>query len=59
VNVPKRLVEEWLASGSAVVDEESGVIALARHVDAYDQRFGLMPERVSAGGDPYWLIIDG
>lgn len=59
VNAPARLVNQWLIHGDAEQDEESGVISLAYHVAAYDDRFGLIPERVSAGMDVGTLIIDG
>lgn len=59
VNAPARLVNQWLSRGDAEQDEESGVIALASHVAAYDDRFGLIPERVSVGMDAGMLIIDG
>jgi CRISPR-associated endonuclease/helicase Cas3 len=59
VNVPRRAVADWLARGDAVLDEESGVVALASHVAAYDERFGLMPDRISSSADVESLIIDG
>lgn len=59
VNTPAALVRNWLARGDAVQDGESGVIWFAPHVDAYDDRFGLVPERVSVGLNVEALIIDG
>lgn len=59
VNVPKKLVQDWLARGDAVQDDESGVIALAQYVVAYDPRFGLVPERVTGAASVDALIIDG
>ncbi len=59
VNAPKRLVEQWVATEHASLDEATGVIALAGHVDAYDVRFGLVPDRVSNAANARTLIIDG
>ena len=59
VNAPKLMVDQWLASGHATLDEESGVVALASHVDAYDVRYGLVPARVSVAALAGALIIDG
>lgn len=59
VNVPKRLVSDWIAAGGAVRDDETGVVRIAEHVTAYDERFGLVSERVSGAADPQVLIIDG
>jgi CRISPR-associated endonuclease/helicase Cas3 len=59
VNAPRKLVEEWVASGHAIRDEESGVVALAPHVAAYDPRFGLVPDRVPSAASTHALIVDG
>jgi CRISPR-associated endonuclease/helicase Cas3 len=59
VNVPKRLVAQWIAAGAAERDDESGVVQIAEHVSAYDDRFGLVPERVGGAADIRSLIIDG
>lgn len=59
VNAPRRLVAEWQMRGGAVLDEESGVIALAPHVVAYDERFGLVLEGPSGAANVQALIIDG
>jgi CRISPR-associated endonuclease/helicase Cas3 len=59
VNVPKRLVAQWIAAGAAQRDDETGVVRIAEHVFAYDARFGLIPERVGGGADVRSLIIDG
>ncbi len=59
VNVPRDLVQQWLHVGDAIQDESSGVVALAEHVDAYDLRFGLVPERVSSRVSAQPLVIDG
>jgi CRISPR-associated endonuclease/helicase Cas3 len=59
VNAPRRLVDGWIASGYAFRDEDSGVVALAPHVAAYDLRFGLVPERVLDATSPDTLIVDG
>jgi CRISPR-associated endonuclease/helicase Cas3 len=59
VNVPKGLVTQWIAAGNATRDEETGVVRIADHVAAYDERFGLVPERVSAGAGAEALIITG
>lgn len=59
VNVPRLLVAEWLAHGSATLDEATGVVALAEHVHAYDDRFGLILEHGSGPADVNALIIDG
>lgn len=58
VNAPRRFVEQWINTGHAVLHEESGVVALAEHVDAYDPRFGLVPERVVSGANAPFLIVD-
>ncbi len=59
VNVPRKLVQDWLARGGAVLDDESGVVALAPYIGAYDARFGLVPERVTGAASAYTLIVDG
>jgi len=59
VNVPRRLVSDWVEGGNAIVDQETGVVALAEHVDAYDPRFGLTLERVSSAADVDALIVTG
>jgi CRISPR-associated endonuclease/helicase Cas3 len=59
VNVPRRFISSWLAEGNVMRDEETGIIALAEHVDAYDDRFGLVPEKVSGAASVQSLIIDG
>jgi len=59
VNVPRKLVQDWLARGDAVLDDESGVLALAPYVVAYDARFGLVPERVTGAASVDALIVDG
>jgi len=59
VNTPRRLVTEWLAKGDAALDDETGVVALESHVAAYDERFGLVPERVSAAASVHALIVGG
>jgi CRISPR-associated endonuclease/helicase Cas3 len=59
VNVPRRLVQEWVTRGVAIVDEDSGVVALAPYVVAYDTRFGLVPDRAAGAASVGALIIDG
>jgi len=59
VNVPKRLVAQWITAGTAQRDDETGVVQIADHVVAYDDRFGLVPERVGGAADVRSLIIDG
>jgi CRISPR-associated endonuclease/helicase Cas3 len=59
VNAPKRHVLDWIATGHALQDEESGVVSFAPHVDAYDARFGLVPDRVSTAASASSLIVDG
>ena len=55
VQVQRATVEAWLASGA--VEMVEGVHALKReHAGAYDERFGLIPERV--GGALSTLLID-
>jgi len=59
VNVPKRLVAQWIAAGAAQRDDETGVVQIAEHVAAYDDRFGLLTEQVGGAADVRSLIIDG
>ena len=55
VQVQRRLVEAWLASGAVEVVE--GVHVLKKEYErAYDARFGLIPDRV--GGTLSTLLID-
>jgi CRISPR-associated endonuclease/helicase Cas3 len=59
VNAPKSQVAAWIAAGHALQDEESGVVSLAAHVDAYDVRFGLVLDRVSGAASAASLVVDG
>ncbi len=59
VNAPAKLVEQWVRSGHALRDAESDLVVLAPYVDAYDTRFGLVPERVTSSADAGTLIVDG
>lgn len=59
VNAPKRSVAEWLRAGSAVIDDESGVISFAPHVLHYDDRFGLVADQRGGSVNLDMLIIDG
>lgn len=58
VNVEKKLVSEWIKTGAATRDSETGVTHLAGNVTAYDDRFGLLSARV-ARVDPHAFIVDG
>lgn len=60
VNVPKKLVAEWLRTGAARLVGEGGMVTAVTDLSgrAYDPRFGLLLDRV---GDtaPDALIVDG
>jgi CRISPR-associated endonuclease/helicase Cas3 len=55
VQVPRKLVEGWIASGAVEVVEGVNVLKAA-HKGAYDDRFGLIPERV--GGTLATFLIE-
>ena len=50
VQVPRRLLDGWLSGGAAELVEEVAVLK-PQHAAAYDPRFGLVPQAVSAGAE--------
>ncbi|HLU64970.1 MAG TPA: CRISPR-associated endonuclease Cas3'' [Kofleriaceae bacterium] len=56
INVPRRLLDAWARSGAASSVAETVHALEGPRLEAYDRRFGLVPERMGSF-DPSWLIV--